>query len=285
MTARSPQRRQIRTASSYSIRVRVSAFLKHTLISQVWKTGVQKTAEESLPRPLTRFRRRTVSTSVNWAVQLSVNQLLQRPAHKQTLGEENRRPSKLIFLENLDKRPERKPMHDTQTGSRQQVQAVEALIKHLQVNEMSTHIYAYTWHLPKLSNSKCRPSAAQVGCHSWEQQRLEWYAFLQTQRLFLLESGGLFFVLNITFFMDLWFRICLFKSWRCEIFEVQKLQSSSQRPRRKHFEKLSFSISFKIEIFGSFVDFVLLVQTIKWAHRDAEATSERSASAAIIISR
>lgn len=118
MTARSPLRPEIRTASSYSIRVRVSAFLKHTLISQVWKTGVQKTAEESLPRPLTRFRRRTVSTSVNWAVQLSVNQLLQRPAHKQTLGEENRRPSKLIFLENLDKRPERKPMHDTQTGSR-----------------------------------------------------------------------------------------------------------------------------------------------------------------------
>lgn len=118
MTARSPQRREIRTASSYSIRVRVSAFLKHTLITEVWKTGgdVQKTAEESLPRPLTRFRRRTVSTSVNWAVQLSVNQLLQRSAHKQTLGEENRRPSKLIFLENLDKRPERKPMHDTQTG-------------------------------------------------------------------------------------------------------------------------------------------------------------------------
>lgn len=65
----------------------------------------------------------------------------------------------------------------------------------------------------------------------------------------------------VQFFMDLWFRICLFKSWRCEIFEVQKLQSSSQRPRRK--QKLSFSISFKIEIFGSFVDFVLLVQTIK----------------------
>lgn len=89
----------------------------------------------------------------------------------------------------------------------------------------------------------------------------------------------------VQFFMDLWFHICLFKSWRCEIFEVQKLQSSSQRPRRKHFEKLSFSISFKIEIFGSFVDFVLPVQTIKWAHRDAEATSERSTSAAIIISR
>lgn len=65
----------------------------------------------------------------------------------------------------------------------------------------------------------------------------------------------------VQFFMDLWFHICLFKSWRCEIFEVQKLQSSSQRPRRK--QKLSFSISFKIEIFGSFVDFVLPVQTIK----------------------
>lgn len=85
----------------------------------------------------------------------------------------------------------------------------------------------------------------------------------------------------VQFFMDLWFHICLFKSWRCEIFEVQKLQSSSQRPRRK--QKLSFSISFKIEIFGSFVDFVLLVQTIKWAHRDAEATSVQSS--AIIISR
>lgn len=58
----------------------------------------------------------------------------------------------------------------------------------------------------------------------------------------------------VQFFMDLWFRICLFRSWRCEIFEVQKLQSSSQRLRRKHFEKLSFSISFKIERFGSFLD-------------------------------
>lgn len=75
--------------SSDSVRFRVSAFPKHTLTSEVWKTGggVQKTAEESFPRPLTRFRspsvHRTISTSVNWAVQLSVNQLLQCPAHKQ----------------------------------------------------------------------------------------------------------------------------------------------------------------------------------------------------------
>lgn len=34
----------------------------------------------------------------------------------------------------------------------------------------STHLYAYTWHLGKLANSKCQTLVAQIGSHLWEIQ-------------------------------------------------------------------------------------------------------------------